>query len=52
NEPPLVPYRFPIIGHTYDFVHDSENFLKECKEKHPEVLRHSDVFDFVVAVNK
>ncbi|RIB07466.1 cytochrome P450 [Gigaspora rosea] len=37
NEPPLVPYRFPIIGHTYDFLaHDSENFLTKCKEKYGE----------------
>ncbi|CAG8769229.1 44761_t:CDS:2, partial [Gigaspora margarita] len=33
NEPPLVPYQFPIIGHTYYFLYDAENFLKECKEK-------------------
>ncbi|CAG8501349.1 10175_t:CDS:2 [Dentiscutata heterogama] len=36
NEPPLVPYQFPIIGHTYKFLHDSENFLKECKAKYGE----------------
>ncbi|RIB30415.1 cytochrome P450 [Gigaspora rosea] len=34
NEPPLVPYKFPIIGHTYNFLHDAENLLKECKEKY------------------
>ncbi|CAG8478439.1 41327_t:CDS:10 [Gigaspora margarita] len=34
NEPPLVPYQFPIIGHTYNFLRDAENFLKECKEKY------------------
>ncbi|CAG8500095.1 21452_t:CDS:2 [Gigaspora rosea] len=73
NEPPLVPYQYPIIGHTYSLLYDSENFLKECKEKYgepfslyvfgtvrtytgvdsnPEVLRHSDVFDFGVGTNK
>ncbi|RIB03299.1 cytochrome P450 [Gigaspora rosea] len=36
NEPPLVPYRYPIIGHTYSVIYDSENFLKECKEKYGE----------------
>ncbi|CAG8691335.1 374_t:CDS:10 [Gigaspora margarita] len=36
NEPPLVPYRYPIIGHTYCLLNDSENFLKECKEKYGE----------------
>ncbi|CAG8476605.1 20467_t:CDS:10 [Gigaspora margarita] len=36
NEPPLVPYRYPIIGHTYRLLYDAENFLKECKEKYGE----------------
>ncbi|CAG8808979.1 20496_t:CDS:10, partial [Gigaspora margarita] len=36
NEPPLVPYRFPIIGHTYSFSHDTGNFLKKCKETYGE----------------
>ncbi|RIB30807.1 cytochrome P450 [Gigaspora rosea] len=36
NEPPLVPYRYPIIGHTYRILYDAENFLKECKEKYCE----------------
>ncbi|RIB21757.1 cytochrome P450 [Gigaspora rosea] len=73
NEPPLVPYQYPIIGHTYRLQYDAENFLKECKEKYgepfslyvfgsvrtftgvestPEVLRNSDVFDFIVGSNK
>ncbi|CAG8744658.1 34040_t:CDS:10 [Gigaspora margarita] len=36
NEPPLVPYRYPIIGHTNRLLYDAENFLKECKEKYGE----------------
>ncbi|RIB26857.1 cytochrome P450 [Gigaspora rosea] len=36
NEPPLVPYRYPIIGHTYDFYRNSANFLQNCKEKYGE----------------
>ncbi|CAG8615542.1 25526_t:CDS:2 [Gigaspora margarita] len=36
NEPPLVPYQYPIIGHTNHLHHDAENFLKECKEKYGE----------------
>ncbi|CAG8764889.1 13396_t:CDS:2, partial [Ambispora leptoticha] len=36
NEPPLVPYRYPIIGHTYDYYHDPANFLQKCKEKYGE----------------
>ncbi|CAG8823281.1 1006_t:CDS:10 [Gigaspora margarita] len=38
NEPPLVPYRYPIIGHTYDFLFNTENFLKECKEKYGDLF--------------
>ncbi|RIB01427.1 cytochrome P450 [Gigaspora rosea] len=36
NEPPLVPYRIPIIGHTYSFLFDAENFLQKCREKYGE----------------
>ncbi|CAG8529729.1 26140_t:CDS:10 [Gigaspora margarita] len=36
NEPPLVPYQYPIIGHTYRLLYDSENLLRECKEKYGE----------------
>ncbi|RIB03931.1 cytochrome P450 [Gigaspora rosea] len=36
NEPPLVPYKYPIIGYTYSLLNDSEKFLKECKEKYGE----------------
>lgn len=46
NEPPLLPYRYPIIGHTYRLLYDSENFLKKCKEK------NSDVFDLNTGSNK
>ncbi|CAG8631343.1 11933_t:CDS:2, partial [Cetraspora pellucida] len=73
NEPPLVPYSYPIIGHTYDYYRDPVNFLQKCKEKYGdpfsifilgsvktfsgvetshEVFRHSDIFDFHLAVNK
>ncbi|CAG8629323.1 15970_t:CDS:2, partial [Dentiscutata heterogama] len=38
NEPPLVPYRIPIIGHAYSFLFDAENFLKKCKEKYGETF--------------
>ncbi|RIB28115.1 cytochrome P450 [Gigaspora rosea] len=36
NEPPLVPYRIPIIGHTYYFLNNTKTFLKECREKYGE----------------
>ncbi|CAG8621047.1 25083_t:CDS:10 [Cetraspora pellucida] len=34
NEPPLVPYRIPIIGHTHRYIFDAENFLRKCREKY------------------
>ncbi|CAG8731592.1 38649_t:CDS:10, partial [Gigaspora margarita] len=36
NEPLLVPYQIPIIGHTHKFLFNSENFLRECREKYGE----------------
>ncbi|CAG8601650.1 11844_t:CDS:10, partial [Ambispora gerdemannii] len=30
NEPPLVSYKIPLIGHTLDFLYDTENFLDRC----------------------
>ncbi|CAG8588925.1 5808_t:CDS:2, partial [Gigaspora margarita] len=36
NEPPLVPYQIPIIGHTYSFLFDAEIFLQKCREKYGE----------------
>ncbi|CAG8852874.1 31889_t:CDS:2, partial [Gigaspora margarita] len=29
NEPPFVPYRFPIIGHTWSFLTDCEKLILE-----------------------
>ncbi|RHZ44596.1 hypothetical protein Glove_718g32 [Diversispora epigaea] len=34
NEPPLIPYKYPIIGHTIDFLFNPENFLAECRQKY------------------
>ncbi|RHZ70121.1 hypothetical protein Glove_275g15 [Diversispora epigaea] len=34
NEPPMVPYKFPIIGHTLDYFFNAENFLAECRQKY------------------
>ncbi|CAG8624540.1 15121_t:CDS:10 [Cetraspora pellucida] len=34
NEPPLVPYRYPIIGHTYEYMFDTEDFLQKCREQY------------------
>ncbi|CAB4492416.1 cytochrome P450 [Rhizophagus irregularis] len=34
NEPPLVPYTIPILGHTYDYLFNTKKFIKECKEQY------------------
>ncbi|CAG8519409.1 1762_t:CDS:10 [Diversispora eburnea] len=34
NEPPMVPYKIPIIGHTLDYLFNVDNFLAECKQKY------------------
>ncbi|KAF0376327.1 cytochrome P450 [Gigaspora margarita] len=33
NEPPLVNYRIPIIGHTLRFIDDCEKLVLESREK-------------------
>ncbi|RHZ70081.1 hypothetical protein Glove_275g83 [Diversispora epigaea] len=34
NEPPMVPYKFPIIGHTLDYLFNADKFLAECRQKY------------------
>ncbi|CAI2172017.1 5635_t:CDS:10 [Funneliformis geosporum] len=34
NEPPLVPYSIPIIGHTYNYLLDTKSFIRKCKEQY------------------
>ncbi|CAB4381612.1 unnamed protein product [Rhizophagus irregularis] len=36
NEPPLVPYTIPILGHTYNYFFNARNFFKKCKEQYGE----------------
>ncbi|CAB4382572.1 unnamed protein product [Rhizophagus irregularis] len=38
NEPPLVPYKLPIIGHTFDFYRNTEKFLAKCAEEYGETF--------------
>ncbi|GBB87559.1 hypothetical protein RclHR1_01400012 [Rhizophagus clarus] len=38
NEPPLVPYKYPIIGHTFDYYKDTEKFLNKCVEEYGEIF--------------
>src|SRR5438309_612533 len=33
NEPPLVPFTIPILGHTFHYLFDSKNFIQKCKEQ-------------------
>ncbi|CAG8468734.1 1517_t:CDS:10 [Diversispora eburnea] len=34
NDPPMVPYKIPIIGHTIDYLFNAENFFAECRQKY------------------
>ncbi|CAI2188872.1 11784_t:CDS:2, partial [Funneliformis geosporum] len=38
NEPPLVPYKYPIIGHTFEYYKDVLGFLKKCHEEHGDIF--------------
>ncbi|RIB13089.1 cytochrome P450 [Gigaspora rosea] len=38
NEPPLVYYRFPIIGHTWSFSKDCDKLILESREKYGETF--------------
>ncbi|CAG8556243.1 11564_t:CDS:2 [Diversispora eburnea] len=34
NEPPMVPYKIPIIGHTLNYLFNAKNFMAECRQKY------------------
>ncbi|CAI2195925.1 18420_t:CDS:2, partial [Funneliformis geosporum] len=36
--PPLVRYNIPIIGHTYSYLYNSEEFLKKCRKEYGDVF--------------
>ncbi|RIA80684.1 cytochrome P450 [Glomus cerebriforme] len=38
NEPPLVSYKFPIIGHTFDYYKDVQGFLAKCRDEYGEIF--------------
>ncbi|CAI2187130.1 2352_t:CDS:2, partial [Funneliformis geosporum] len=38
NEPHLVYYKYPIIGHTFDYHKDNQKFMKECYKKYGEIF--------------
>ncbi|GBB93896.1 hypothetical protein RclHR1_02250006 [Rhizophagus clarus] len=38
EEPPLVPYKYPIIGHTIDYFKDNKNFIKKCHAEYGEIF--------------
>ncbi|PKY49256.1 cytochrome P450 [Rhizophagus irregularis] len=38
NMPPLVRYKYPIIGHTYDFLTNSEEFFKQCRKEYGDIF--------------
>ncbi|CAG8746520.1 16352_t:CDS:2, partial [Funneliformis caledonium] len=38
TEPPLVPYKYPIIGHTIEFYTENETLIKKCREEYGEIF--------------
>jgi hypothetical protein len=38
NEPPLIPYKYPIIGHTFDYYRNTEKFINKCREEYGEIF--------------
>ncbi|CAG8676493.1 4961_t:CDS:2, partial [Dentiscutata heterogama] len=38
NEPPLVPYSFPIIGHTIEYFTNTESLIKRCHKQYGEIF--------------
>ncbi|PKB93513.1 hypothetical protein RhiirA5_441087, partial [Rhizophagus irregularis] len=38
NMPPLVRYKFPIIGHTYSYLYNTEEFLKQCRKEYGDIF--------------
>ncbi|CAG8508651.1 190_t:CDS:10, partial [Dentiscutata heterogama] len=38
NQPPLVYYRFPIIGHTWSYLTDCEKLILESRKKYGETF--------------
>ncbi|GBB99239.1 hypothetical protein RclHR1_03460008 [Rhizophagus clarus] len=38
NMPPLVRYKIPIIGHTYSYLFNCEEFLKQCKKEYGDIF--------------
>ncbi|CAG8658430.1 11230_t:CDS:2, partial [Dentiscutata heterogama] len=38
NEPPIVYYRYPIIGHTFEFITNCGKLFAESREKHGDIF--------------
>ncbi|CAG8620221.1 5597_t:CDS:2, partial [Paraglomus brasilianum] len=38
NEPPLVPYKYPLIGHTLEYLRDPEGLLKRCHKQYGDMF--------------
>ncbi|CAG8742085.1 2242_t:CDS:2, partial [Ambispora leptoticha] len=38
NEPPLVYYDIPIIGHSFEFLNNSEELLRKAHQQHGDIF--------------
>ncbi|CAG8805539.1 19434_t:CDS:2, partial [Gigaspora margarita] len=52
NEPPIVNYRIPIIGHTLRFIYDCEKLVVESREKYGEIYSLYIFGELITVVGK
>lgn len=39
NEPPLVRYKYPIIGHSWEYSRDVNGFIAKCRAEYGDIFR-------------
>ncbi|RIB17254.1 cytochrome P450 [Gigaspora rosea] len=52
NEPPIVDYRIPMIGHTLRFINDCEKLIVESREKYGEIYSLYIFGELITVVGK
>ncbi|CAG8586426.1 11555_t:CDS:10 [Diversispora eburnea] len=52
NEPPMVPYKIPIIGHTLDYLFNAENFMEEFGNEITHEVFRTDAFSLIAATRE
>ncbi|RIB13509.1 cytochrome P450 [Gigaspora rosea] len=52
NEPPIVDYQIPMIGHTLRFIYDCEKLIVESREKYGEIYSLYIFGELITVVGK